>query len=104
MPAEKNVCPASFGPRAAAFLVDRALLAAATCACEGYRAEDMFDLLKSGLTGVSREDADVLENYARAKGLRGAAWEKPCQDERAEAARQALLAAPLGAAEGADDA
>lgn len=70
----------------------RALLAAATCACEGYRAEDMFDLLKSGLTGVSREDADVLENYARAKGLRGAAWEKPCQDERAEAARQALLA------------
>ena len=29
MPAEKNVCPAPFGPRAAAFLVDRALLAAA---------------------------------------------------------------------------
>lgn len=54
----------------------RALLTAVRCACEGFRADDMADLLKSGLVGVSADEADALENYARRKGLRGAAWEK----------------------------
>lgn len=69
----------------------RTLLAAVTCACEGYRADDMFDLIKLGLIGVTRDESDALENYARARGLRGAAWERPADDEAVESVRQKVV-------------
>ena len=69
----------------------RALLSAVQCACDGYQADDMFDLIKSGLVGVTREESDTLENYARARGLRGAAWERPAEDDAVEDARRRLM-------------
>jgi len=44
----------------------------------GFRYEDIFRFLRSGMTDMEREDIDRLENYVRARGLRGfAAWQKP---------------------------
>ena len=39
--------------------------------------ESMMHFLKSGMTDVDAEDADALENYLIATGLRGeSAWKK----------------------------
>ena len=40
----------------------------------GYRYDDLFRCLKTGLTGLSREDVDLLENYALTWSLEGSAW------------------------------
>lgn len=69
----------------------RALLLSVRCACEGFRPDDMADLIKSGLVGVSGDACDALENYARAKGLRGAQWEKEAEDPQVESARVRLV-------------
>ena len=37
----------------------------------GYRYDDVFHYVKSGMTGFSRDDADILENYVRALGIKG---------------------------------
>ncbi len=36
--------------------------------------ESVFRYLKTGLTGIDREDIDVLENYVLANGIRGSQW------------------------------
>ena len=44
----------------------------------GYRTEDMIGLLKTGLTDLSDEDADALENYAERFRIRGKnKWTSP---------------------------
>lgn len=48
--------------------------AAVDTAAGEYRYEDLFRYLKTGLTGVSAEDVDRLENYALKWELRGSAW------------------------------
>ena len=42
----------------------------------GYRYEDVFHYMRSGLTSFDNADTDLLENYVRALGIRGEkAWE-----------------------------
>lgn len=48
--------------------------AALDTAAGGYRYEDLFRYLKSGLTDLSEEDRDILENYALVWNLRGSQW------------------------------
>ena len=52
----------------------RALLAAVQ---EDFSYESMFRLLRSGMTGVTMEETDRLENYVLARGIRGiSGWKK----------------------------
>ena len=51
-------------------LVTSALAAAA----EDYPYEELFRYLKTDLTGVSREERDLLENYVLTWDIRGGAW------------------------------
>ena len=51
-------------------LVTSALAAAA----EDYPYEELFRYLKTGLTGLSDEERDLLENYALTWDLKGSAW------------------------------
>ena len=51
-------------------LVTSALAAAA----EDYPYEELFRYLKTGLTGVTDEERDLLENYALTWNLKGSAW------------------------------
>ena len=51
-------------------LVTSALAAAA----EDYPYEELFRYLKTGLTGISDEERDQLENYALTWDLKGSAW------------------------------
>ena len=44
----------------------------------GYPYDTMFRYLRTGLTGISRHDIDMLENYCLAVGIRGSrAWHEP---------------------------
>ena len=36
--------------------------------------ESVFRYLKTGLTGIAREEIDILENYVLANGIRGNQW------------------------------
>ena len=49
------------------------------CVSGGYAAEDVLRCLKTGLTGLSDEERDLLENYALTWEIRGSKWtaEKP---------------------------
>ena len=40
----------------------------------GYRYDDVFRYIKTGLTGLGQEDQDLLENYVLKWNLRGSAW------------------------------
>ncbi|MGI6014018.1 MAG: PD-(D/E)XK nuclease family protein [Oscillospiraceae bacterium] len=42
----------------------------------GWEYEDVFSYLKTGLTGLSQEACDLLENYVLLWSLRGSAWTK----------------------------
>lgn len=49
---------------------------------EDFTYEDMFRLLRSGMTAVSMEETDALENYVIARGIRGFSgwnreWKRP---------------------------
>ena len=47
------------------------------CAVKDFAYEPVMQLLRSGLSGVTQEEADELENYILATGVRGRrAWEK----------------------------
>ena len=50
--------------------------AALETAAGDYQYEDLFRYLKSDLTPLSREDRDLLENYALKWDLRGSAWRR----------------------------
>jgi len=43
----------------------------------GRRSEDVLAWIGTGLTDVSEQDAEELENYAERYGLSGKAWQKP---------------------------
>ncbi|MCP5516926.1 MAG: PD-(D/E)XK nuclease family protein [Verrucomicrobiales bacterium] len=81
----------------------------------GWRNEDWFAALKTGLLPVAEADIDALENEALGRGWEGTAWRRPvrCPDdpargERLEALRRRLvtpflrLASELGNAAGPD--
>lgn len=53
--------------------------AALAAAAEDYPYEELFRYLKTGLTGITEEERDLLENYALTWDLKGSAWrrEKP---------------------------
>ena len=44
---------------------------------DGWSYESMFGYLKTGLTGITREECDILENYVLLWSLRGTAWTRP---------------------------
>ncbi len=45
---------------------------------KGYPYDTMFRYLRTGLTGISRHDIDMLENYCLAVGIRGSrVWHEP---------------------------
>ena len=48
--------------------------AALDAVCGGYTYDDMFRYLKTGLTDLSDEERDLLENYVLKWNLRGSAW------------------------------
>ena len=41
---------------------------------DGWSYESVFTYLKTGLTGLSRDDCDILENYVLTWNIRGSAW------------------------------
>ncbi len=44
----------------------------------GFRYADVFRFLRSGMTDFTREEIDILENYVRARGIKGySAWNTP---------------------------
>lgn len=64
-------------------ILEKPVLALVTAALEsvagGYAYDDMFRYLKTGLTDLSEEDRDLLENYVLKWDIRGSRWtqEKP---------------------------
>jgi ATP-dependent helicase/nuclease subunit B len=45
---------------------------------KGYIYETVFKYLRTGMTGIERENVDILENYCLAVGIRGSkAWHEP---------------------------
>ncbi|NLD33489.1 MAG: hypothetical protein GX653_01100 [Clostridiales bacterium] len=74
----------------------RCLLAALRCAADGWRTQDALDLIKSGFSGLTREEGWALESYALQYGIRNRRWLSPfargSEEERAlaEPLRQRL--------------
>ena len=60
--------------------VPRMLLAALRCVSDGYLYEDMFSYLKTGLTDLSPEECDRLENYVILRNIRGGGWNTVWQE------------------------
>lgn len=64
-------------------ILEKPVLALVTAALDsaagGYQYDDVFRYLKTGLTGLSEEDRDLLENYVLKWNIRGSRWtqEKP---------------------------
>ena len=54
--------------------VPRYLLAALRCAADGYRQEDVTEMIKSGLSPLTREEGWGIENYALRYGIRQRKW------------------------------
>ncbi len=50
------------------------ILRAVRIAASGFLHEDVFSYLKTGLTGISRDDIDLLENYCLQWRIRPAQW------------------------------
>lgn len=59
-------------------ILEKPVLALVTAALEtvagGYRYDDVFRYLKTGLTGLPQEDVDLLENYVLKWDIRGSRW------------------------------
>lgn len=59
-------------------ILEKPVLALVTAALEtvagGYRYDDVFRYLKTGLTDLSQEDVDLLENYVLKWDIRGSRW------------------------------
>ena len=59
-------------------ILEKPVLALVTAALDitagGYRYDDVFRYLKTGLTDLSQEDADLLENYVLKWDIRGSRW------------------------------
>ncbi len=52
------------------------VLSALEVTTSNWSYETVFRYLKTGLTGIGREDLDILENYVLANGIKGSAWVK----------------------------
>ncbi|MFN0068894.1 MAG: PD-(D/E)XK nuclease family protein [Limisphaerales bacterium] len=63
----------------------------------GWRHEDWFGALKSGLAGADDETVDELENEALARGLDGDDWLRPWPGGGAAEERRSALVAPFAA-------
>ncbi|WP_269477985.1 PD-(D/E)XK nuclease family protein [Hominibacterium faecale] len=57
---------------------------------KGYRSEDVFRLLKTGLTDLGWDEIEELENYARKFRIRGSKWKKPFTRGAGEYGQEAL--------------
>lgn len=61
-------------------VLEKPVLALATsalaAAAEDYPYEELFRYLKTGLTGISEEERDELENYALTWDLKGSTWKR----------------------------
>ena len=59
-------------------ILEKPILTLVTAALDtvanGYRYDDVFRYLKTGLTGLRQEDRDLLENYVITWNLRGSRW------------------------------
>lgn len=59
-------------------ILERPVLALVTAALDtvaaGYRYEDVFRYLKTGLTNLSQEERDLLENYVLKWDIKGSRW------------------------------
>ena len=75
----------------------RYILACLRCVADGWQSDDVEDMIKSGLSPLSGEEAWLLENYALRWGLRQRKWLSPLtrgeegEREQAEALRQRLV-------------
>ncbi len=78
----------------------RALMAALRCVTRSWRAEDALGWLKSGLCGLTVEEAERMENCALERGLRGAKWRRPLSDPVLEDVRRRFVG-PLEALQSA---
>lgn len=67
----------------------RCLLAALRCAADGWRPQDVEDLIKSGFTDLTDREGWQLANYARRHGIRGKRWTSAFQ--RGEAAERVRM-------------
>ena len=50
------------------------LLGAVDAVTGGFRREDMFRYLKTGMAGITAEECDLLENYVILWSIRGNMW------------------------------
>ena len=50
------------------------ILSAFEVEIKGWSYESVFKYLKSGLTGINREEIDIVENYVLANGIKGYKW------------------------------
>ncbi|MEG0392079.1 MAG: PD-(D/E)XK nuclease family protein, partial [Anaerovoracaceae bacterium] len=55
------------------------LVALMDCITKGYRREDVIRLIKTGLTQLSLDEGELLENYANQYRLMGSRWKKPLE-------------------------
>lgn len=56
----------------------------------GYRTDDVIRLVRTGLTDISREQADRLENYAERYRISGRQWKEPFEKGEAEYGEEQL--------------
>ena len=75
----------------------RFLLSSLRAVAEGYSAQEMLNVIKSGYAPITEEDAWNLENYILSHGVRGKLWLSPftrgsaSECVQVEDARQALM-------------
>ena len=63
-----------------------------------FRYADVFRFLRSGMTDFTREEIDLLENYVRARGIKGyAAWSRPFIHPHKESMKDADVFARINA-------
>ena len=78
----------------AGYAASEATLLALRAVISGYSKENMISLAKTGLCGLSDEQAEIFENYILMRGLRGSAFEEPFKEgapEEAENARGIIM-------------
>ncbi len=79
----------------ARYALSRLLRAALRAVTEGFKARELFEICKTGLAGVSREESEFFENYVLRRGLRAGAFAAPFigadTPAEAESARLTLM-------------
>lgn len=67
------------------------ILSSLRCINSGFKKSDVISVLKTGLTDVEESNADGLENYILANGLRGNQWLEAFEDDVLEDSREKLI-------------